>query len=161
MKHTRIITTWLLVVTLITANIGTSYAVTDSINLTDLQKKQSDEVNPLSNRYYYRVVTIYNRSYKEYVSQREATSRYNYELFIKSIASLIGIPLGFFGGFCSVIMGAWTTPMSREGTYSIKEYKLENRKYDRLTNTYRVVRTGVKLHVSHKGESTTYQYWLK
>lgn len=136
-----------------------SFAATNSSVAQSTPSDNSYE--PLSNRYYYRVVEIYQNSYSKNVSRSEAASAQNYENAIKVMAALIALRVPLYGDFCGIIMGFWTTPMSREGTYSITKYKLERRQYDRLKNTYTVVNTGNKFIVSHKGQSTTYQYWLK
>ena len=136
-----------------------SFAATNSSVAQSTRSDNSYE--PLNNRYYYRIVEIYQNSYSKNVSQSEAASAQNYENAIKGMAVLVSLPLSWYGAFCRSIMKFWTTPMSREGTYSIAKYKLERRQYDRLKNTYTVVNTGNKFIVSHKGQSTTYQYWLK
>lgn len=159
MKRIHFFTVLLLAFVLFASSVMMSYATTNSSIAQSTRSDNSYE--PLNNRYYYRVVEIYQNSYSRYVSQSEAASAQNYEKAIKTIAGLASLPLSWYGDFCSQIMNFWTTPMSREGTYSIAKYKLERRQYDRLKNTYTVVNTGNKFIVSHKGQSTTYQYWLK
>lgn len=159
MKRIHILTVLLLAFVLLASSVMMSYATTNSS--VEQSRPSDNSYEPLSNRYYYRVVEIYQNSYSRNVSQSEAASAQNYEKAIKTIAFFIGLPLYEFGGFCNFIMSFWTTPMSRKGTYSIAKYKLERRQYDRLKNTYTVVNTGNKFIVSHKGKSTAYQYWLK
>ncbi len=155
MKRIHLLCVLLLVVALIAANVGISFATQEN------GPKNTYNMELKNNRYYYRVVESYVTSYNKYVSPAEAKSLQSYENAIKGIANLVGISLDWFGSFCGFFTNYWTTPMSREGSYSISKYKLERRKYDRLKNTYSVVNTGTKLYVSHNGETRIYQYWLK